>query len=299
MPAERTPSVSFEFFPPKSIGASFGVWDSLQALTPFCPEFVSVTYGASGSVRDLTHDMSASIAKRLPVEVAAHLTCVGAPRDEVIGVADAYLDAGIRQIVALRGDPQPGDSFVPAENGFANSVELVSVLAQRGFETIWVGAYPEPHPDAPYEGADIEWLKRKVDAGATGAITQFFFDADVYLRFRDNCASAGIDIPVVPGILPIDKWETARKFAMRCGASIPTELEREFAMARRNDIEDILSVVVATDLCATLIEEGVDQFHFYTQNRPRPTRDVCIALGLRPEDIGISSDRRECAPTGP
>lgn len=300
MTAGITPSVSFEFFPPKSIGASFGLWDTLHALSPFRPKFVSVTYGANGSARDLTRDMSESIEKRLPVEVAAHLTCVGASREEVIGVPDAYFDAGIRQIVALRGDAQPGAGrFVPSQNGFANSIELVAGLARRGFERIWVGAYPEPHPDAAHDGADIDWLKRKVDAGATGAITQFFFDPEVFLRFRDKCVSAGIDIPIIPGVLPIDKWETARRFAKKCGATIPVELEREFAMARRNGVEDILSVVVATDICATLMEEGVDRFHFYTLNRSRPTHDVCVALGLRADDAGILTTHGDAVPACP
>ena len=301
MTAGSIPSVSFEFFPPKSIGATFRLWDSLQSLVPFRPKFLSVTYGANGSTRDLTRDMSESIAKRMPVEVAAHLTCVGASRGEVIGVADSYFNAGIRQIVALRGDAEFSvDDFVPAEGGFPNSIELVSALARRGFEHIWVGAYPEPHPDAPYDGADIDWLRRKMDAGATGAITQFFFDPELYLRFRDKCASAGIDIPIVPGVLPIDNWETVCRFAKRCAATIPTSLEREFAMARRNGVEDILSVVVATDICATLMEEGVDHFHFYTLNRLCPTRDVCIALGLRPDEAGMPAGSDEAtAPAGP
>lgn len=286
MTASKKPSVSFEFFPPKSFPATFGLWNSLQALVPVQPRFVSVTYGAHGSSRGLTLEVSETISKQLGIDVAAHLTCIGATRAEAIEIADSYLDAGIRQVVALRGDARPDDDGrVLTKDGFAHSVDFVSALERRGFEEIWVGAYPELHPESRYEGADIEWLKRKMDAGATGAITQFFFDHEVFLRFRDDCVAAGITIPIVPGVLPIDKWDNARKFALKCGASVPPELDREFAMAKRNGVESILSVVVATDICAALMEEGVDRFHFYTLNRPRPTLDVCVALGLWPEDI--------------
>ena len=279
----KKPKISFEFFPPKSLSASFAIWETLHMLLPFTPEFVSVTYGANGSTRDLTRDMTKTIAQKWNVDVAAHLTCVDATCQQVMDVADTYLDAGVKQIVALRGDaPQGASRFTPSPDGFADSVELVSALAKRDFDRIWVAAYPEPHPDATYAGADVDWLKRKIDAGATGAITQFFFDPEMFLRFRDRAADAGIRAPIIPGILPIENWEKAKLFAARCGASIPTSLTHEFSMAKRNDVEDILSVVVATDICADLMDEGVDQFHFYTLNKPFITRDVCLALGIQP-----------------
>ncbi|MDA0332994.1 MAG: methylenetetrahydrofolate reductase, partial [Proteobacteria bacterium] len=157
-------------------------------------------------------------------------------------------------------------------------------LAKAGVDKIYVGAYPEPHPEARYKDADVDWLKRKIDAGASAAITQFFFDSDIFLRFRDRCVKAGITTPIIPGILPIENWDNTKKFAARCGASIPASLDAEFAMAKRNKVEDILSVVVATDLCADLIAEGVDAFHFYTLNKPHLTRDVCLALGIEPDN---------------
>jgi methylenetetrahydrofolate reductase (NADPH) len=279
----KQPKISFEFFPPKSLSASFAIWETLHMLLPLHPEFVSVTYGANGSTRDLTRDMTKTIAQTWHVDVAAHLTCVDATRHAVMNVAKGYLDAGVKQIVALRGDAPGGASrFTPTPDGFADAVELVAALSKRNFDRIWVAAYPEPHPDAAYDGADIDWLKRKIDAGATGAITQFFFDSDMFLRFRDRAADAGIDAPIIPGILPIENWEKTKLFAARCGASIPDSLAHEFDMAKRNDVEDILSVVVATDICADLMDEGVDQFHFYTLNKPLITRDVCLALGIQP-----------------
>ena len=302
----KKPKISFEFFPPKSLSASFAIWETLHMLLPLHPEFVSVTYGANGSTRDLTRDMTTTIAQTWHVDVAAHLTCVDATRHAVMNVAKGYLDAGVKQIVALRGDAPGGASrFTPTPDGFADAVELVTALAKRDFDRIWVGAYPEPHPDAAYDGADIDWLKRKIDAGATGAITQFFFDSDMFLRFRDRAVKAGINAPIVPGILPIENWDKTKLFAAKCGASIPDSLAHEFDMAKRNNVEDILSVVVATDICADLMDEGVDQFHFYTLNKPLITRDVCLALGIQPEkdnlihahfrSDNIASDARKSA----
>ena len=280
----QIPKVSFEFFPPKTLQASFNLWESLRILTPLNPDFVSVTYGAGGSTRKLTQEMTETIRHKYQLDVAAHLTCVDASKDETLAIANAYIKAGVTQIVALRGDAPNGAGFVPHAQGFSNAIELVTALAKAGVDKIYVGAYPEPHPEARYKDADVDWLKRKIDAGASAAITQFFFDSDIFLRFRDRCVKAGITAPIIPGILPIENWDNTKKFAARCGASIPASLDAEFAMAKRNNVEDILSVVVATDLCADLIAEGVDAFHFYTLNKPHLTRDVCLALGIEPDN---------------
>jgi len=281
---QNPPKISFEFFPPKSLQASFDLWESLNILTPLQPSFVSVTYGAGGTTRQLTRELTETVASSYGLEVAAHLTCVDASRAETLAIAKSYVDSGVSRIVALRGDPPKGaGKFVPHPQGYADSVDLVAGLAATGVKDIYVGAYPEPHPEAAHAMADIDWLKRKFDAGASAAITQFFFDSELFLRFRDRCQKAGIDKPIIPGILPIENWQNVKRFAARCGASIPAQLDAEFAMAARNDVEDILSVVVATDLCADLMEEGVDQFHFYTLNRPFLTRDVCLALGIVPD----------------
>jgi len=280
----QIPKVSFEFFPPKTLQASFNLWESLRILTPLNPDFVSVTYGAGGSTRKLTQEMTETIRHKYQLDVAAHLTCVDASKDETLAIANVYIKAGVTQIVALRGDAPNGAGFVPHAQGFSNAIELVTALAKAGVDKIYVGAYPEPHPEARYKDADVDWLKRKIDAGASAAITQFFFDSDIFLRFRDRCVKAGITAPIIPGILPIENWDNTKKFAARCGASIPASLDVEFAMAKRNKVEDILSVVVATDLCADLIAEGVDAFHFYTLNKPHLTRDVCLALGIEPDN---------------
>jgi len=280
----QIPKVSFEFFPPKTLQASFNLWESLRILTPLNPDFVSVTYGAGGSTRKLTQEMTETIRHKYQLDVAAHLTCVDASKDETLAIANVYIKAGVTQIVALRGDAPNGACFVPHAQGFSNAIELVTALAKAGVDKIYVGAYPEPHPEARYKDADVDWLKRKIDAGASAAITQFFFDSDIFLRFRDRCVKAGITAPIIPGILPIENWDNTKKFAARCGASIPASLDAEFAMAKRNNVEDILSVVVATDLCADLIAEGVDAFHFYTLNKPHLTRDVCLALGIEPDN---------------
>jgi len=280
----QIPKVSFEFFPPKTLQASFNLWESLRILTPLNPDFVSVTYGAGGSTRKLTQEMTETIRHKYQLDVAAHLTCVDASKDETLAIANVYIKAGVTQIVALRGDAPNGACFVPHAQGFSNAIELVTALAKAGVDKIYVGAYPEPHPEARYKDADVDWLKRKIDAGASAAITQFFFDSDIFLRFRDRCVKAGITAPIIPGILPIENWDNTKKFAARCGASIPASLDAEFAMAKRNKVEDILSVVVATDLCADLIAEGVDAFHFYTLNKPHLTRDVCLALGIEPDN---------------
>ena len=278
------PRISFEFFPPSSLDASFRLWDTVQTLQPLKPDYVSVTYGAGGTTRELTHEAVTTIGKNYGLRVAAHLTCVDASRAETLEIAEAYAEAGVTDIVALRGDaPKGADRFVPHPEGFANSVELVAALAATGKFNIAVGAYPEPHPDAAHQQADVDWLKRKIDAGASRAITQFFFEAETFLRFRDACVAAGIDAPIVPGILPIISWDGARRFAERCNAHVPPRLEEAFATAIRDGREDLLALTQCTVLCERLIQEGVEDLHFYTLNRPTMTRDVCFALGIVPE----------------
>jgi len=278
------PTVSFEFFPPQSLEASFRLWDTVNTLAPLDPSFVSVTYGAGGTTRKLTHEAVTTIHKNYGVNVAAHLTCVDATRAETLEIANAYAEAGVTEIVALRGDPPKGQGgFTPHADGFANSIELVEALADTGKFTLRVGAYPDPHPEARATGDDVRWLKRKIDAGASSAITQFFFEAETFLRFRDACVKAGIDAPILPGILPIENWAGVRKFAARCGAHIPTWLDEAFEAASRDGREELLATAIATELCTDLIAEGVEDLHFYTLNKPHLTRDICHALGVQPD----------------
>ena len=277
------PRISFEFFPPKSLESSFRLWDTVHTLAPLAPRFVSVTYGAGGTTRELTREAVGTLHKATGLNVAAHLTCVDASREETLGIADQFAAAGVTEIVALRGDPPKGSNgFTPHPDGFADSCALISALAETGQFTIRVGAYPEKHPEAADQQADIDWLKRKIDAGASEAITQFFFEAETFLRFRDACAAAGITAPIIPGILPIENWQGARKFALACGTQVPTWLDDAFAKAIRDNRHDMLATALATELCSDLIEEGVEDLHFYTLNRPDLTRDVCHALGITP-----------------
>ena len=278
------PSISFEFFPPKSLEASFRLWDTVQTLAPLDPRFVSVTYGAGGTTRELTREAVSTLHKSSGLNVAAHLTCVEATRSETLDIADSFAAAGVREIVALRGDPPKGaGAFAPHPDGFANSCELIEALADTGKFNIRVGAYPEKHPEAADAKADVEWLKRKLDAGATEAITQFFFEPETFFRFRDACEKAGIDAPIIPGILPIENWAGVRKFAQACNTQIPAWLDDAFAKAKRDGREDLLATALATELCSALIEGGVEDLHFYTLNRPELTRDVCHALGVTPK----------------
>ena len=281
MSVRRTvPAVSFEFFPPKTLDQSFRLWETARALAPLGPDFVSVTYGAGGTTRQLTHEAVTALATHYGLNVAAHLTCVEATRAETMQIVEDYAAAGVREIVALRGDaPQGAAAWTPHPEGFASSVELIEAIAARGGFTIRCGAYPEPHPDSADSTADVAFLKRKVDAGATSAITQFFFDPDTFFRFRDACAAAGIAAPVIPGILPIQSWAGAKRFAARCGTSVPAWAEDAFARAGKPG-EAALARDIAVDLCTRLIEGGVDRLHFYTLNRPELTAEVCAALGI-------------------
>ncbi|MFO7756897.1 MAG: methylenetetrahydrofolate reductase [NAD(P)H] [Roseovarius sp.] len=276
--------ISFEFFPPKTLEASFRLWDTIHALAPLEPRFVSVTYGAGGTTRELTREAVGTLHKATGLNVAAHLTCVDASREETLAIADQFAEAGVTEIVALRGDPPKGSGgFTPHPEGFGNSCELISALAETGKFTIRVGAYPEKHPEATDHAADIDWLKRKIDAGANEAITQFFFEAETFLRFRDACADAGITVPIIPGVLPVENWKGARKFATSCGTRIPAWVDDAFDKAIRDNRQDLLATALATELCSDLIEGGVEDLHFYTLNRPDLTRDVCHALGVTPK----------------
>ena len=278
------PRISFEFFPPQSLDASFKLFEAVQALAPMGPEFVSVTYGAGGTTRRLTHEAVGTLHRNYGLNVAAHLTCVGASRAETLEIAEGYHQAGVRQIVALRGDaPNGAARFQPHADGFASSVDLVAALAATGKFEIAVGAYPEPHPDAADPTADVRWLKRKVDAGATKAITQFFFDADAFFRFRDDCVAAGIHVPIIPGILPIQSWAGTKRFAACCGARVPAKLDEAFATAARDGREALLALAQCTALCDRLMSGGVEDLHFYTLNRPHLVREVVRAVGISPQ----------------
>ncbi|WBU53231.1 methylenetetrahydrofolate reductase [NAD(P)H] [Paracoccus sp. SCSIO 75233] len=277
----KTPAVSFEFFPPRNLDASFRLWETARALQPLQPDFVSVTYGAGGTTRQLTHEAVTALSNHYGLNVAAHLTCVDASKAETMEIVEGYAEAGIREIVALRGDAPKGQAKWEAHpEGFASSIELIEAIAARGDFTIRVGAYPEPHPDSGgSSAADVAFLKRKIDAGATSAITQFFFDADTFFRFRDDCAAAGIDAPILPGILPIQSWKGARKFAASCGTSVPQWAVDAFEAAGPEG-EAALAREICADLCRKLLDGGVEQLHFYTLNKPDLTLQVCRDLGV-------------------
>lgn len=278
------PRISFEFFPPKSLAASFRLWDTLGVLAPLQPDFVSVTYGAGGTTRALTHEAVKTIGANFGLDVAAHLTCVEASRAETLEIAESYAEAGVTSLVALRGDPPGGKGVFQAHpDGFGSSIELVTALAKTGKFDIRVGAYPNRHPEALDTAHDVEWLKRKIDAGANSAITQFFFEAETFLRFRDACAKAGITAPIIPGILPIENWDGVKRFADRSGVPVPEALARDFEVANRDDRAELFATVQATSLCTDLLVEGVEHLHFYTLNKPALTRNICVALGVTPE----------------
>ncbi|PIE09328.1 MAG: methylenetetrahydrofolate reductase [NAD(P)H] [Rhodobacterales bacterium] len=277
-------ALSFEFFPPKSLEASFRLWNCITTLEHLAPDFVSVTYGAGGTTRELTHEAVGTIHKTTGLNVAAHLTCVDATRDETLAIAEGYAEAGVTRIVALRGDPPKGQGrFAPHPQGFSGAPELVGALARSGRFDIAVGAYPERHPDAGCAQDDIDQLKRKIDAGASTAITQFFFEPETFFRFRDACVSAGIDATIIPGILPVENWAGVQKFAAMCGTAIPQVVRDAFENATAQGSTDLLATALATELCDDLMEGGVEHLHFYTLNKPELTRDVCHALGLAPD----------------
>jgi methylenetetrahydrofolate reductase (NADPH) len=277
-------NVSFEFFPPGDAEMEATLWRSVQRLAPLAPRFVSVTYGADGSTRARTHQLVTRIQRETPLTGAPHLTCVGASRGEILDIARQYRDEGIRHIVALRGDPTQGTTrYEPRSDGFAYASDLVAGLKTVADFDISVAAYPEVHPEASSAQLDLDNLKRKLDAGATRAITQFFYDVEVFLRFRDRCAAAGIRAPVVPGILPITRFPQVQRFAARCGASIPGWLADRFTgLDDDPDTRRLIAASVAIDQVQTLERHGVRDFHFYTLNRAELTYAICHALGARP-----------------
>ncbi|MBV8686930.1 MAG: methylenetetrahydrofolate reductase [NAD(P)H] [Alphaproteobacteria bacterium] len=278
--------VSFEFFPPKTERMEETLWESVKTLEPLAPRFVSVTYGAGGSTRERTHNTVVRIAHETSLAPAAHLTCVEASRAEVDEIALAYWQAGIRHVVALRGDPPvEGRKFEPHPRGYNNAAELVAGLKRVAPFEISVAAYPECHPDAVNRAADLDNLKRKIDAGADRAITQFFFSADCFFRFRDDAAAAGIAAELVPGILPVSNVTQTRRFAAACGAGIPAWMDRLFeGLDALPAARQLVAATVAAELCGQLYAGGVRQFHFYTLNRAELAYAICHLLGLRPKD---------------
>ncbi|MEM6538232.1 MAG: methylenetetrahydrofolate reductase [NAD(P)H] [Pseudomonadota bacterium] len=279
-------NVSFEFFPPKTDKMQTRLWSALNKLKVLDPKFVSVTYGAGGSTRTRTHETVARIVNETGLPVAAHLTCVAASRDDVNQVIRDYWSAGVRHIVALRGDPPggPGDPYTPFDGGYANAAELAEGARNIADFQITVGCYPEKHPDSPSVAADIEMLKKKVDAGATRAISQFFFDNGAFLRYVEKVRAAGINIPIVPGIMPVMNFASVRKMADVCGTTIPGRLVKLFQnLDEDEETRKLISATVAAEQCLDLAEEGVRDFHFYTLNREDLTFALCHLLGVRPK----------------
>jgi methylenetetrahydrofolate reductase (NADPH) len=280
--AHPPPLLSFEFFPPKTEALESQLWACIRRLEPLKPRFVSVTYGAGGTTRLRTHVTVARIVQETGLVPAAHLTCVGASRTEVDEVARQYWDAGVRHIVALRGDPPPGAVYEPHPDGYAFACDLVAGLKRVGDFEVSVAAYPETHPAAANPGGDLDNLKRKLDAGATRAITQFFFDTSVYLRFLDRCLAAGITAPIVPGILPVSNFAQAVKISSMCGTSVPDWLGHLFdGTDDDQEIRRMVATVVAAEQVRLLQANGVDEFHFYTLNRPDLTYAIAHILGVR------------------
>ena len=280
------PSVSFEFFPPKSEAMAARLWETVQRLEPMAPEFVSVTYGAGGSTRERTHDTVKRIASDTALRPAAHLTCVSATKGEVLDVADSYAAAGVHHIVALRGDPPEGmgAAFAPHPDGFANSVELIEALSEAGKFEISVSCYPEPHPNSRGWDEDLAFLKAKQDAGAKRAITQFFFEPDTYLRFVEKARAKGITMPLVPGIMLQPNFAGLKRMAGMVQATIPAWLDRLYdGLDSDDETRDLVTATVAAELCHKLADEGVSDFHFYTLNRAGLALSTCRLLGMKPK----------------
>ena len=276
--------VSFEFFPPKTEKMEDALWTSVRKLAPLQPEMVSVTYGAGGSTRERTHATIERILKETDLVPAAHLTCVAATRAEINDIAQEYWDMGVRHIVALRGDmPTIGQDYAPHPEGYQNAADLVDGLKKIGDFHLSVAAYPESHPDSENQNADIDNLKRKIDNGADQAITQYFFDVDMYFRFMDKVLAAGITVPIIPGIMPVTNFAQAKNFSGRCGTSIPAWLESLFeGLDDRPEIRRHVAATVAAEQCMRLYQGGVKKFHFYTLNRSELTTTICHFLGIRP-----------------
>ncbi|MEW6641447.1 MAG: methylenetetrahydrofolate reductase [NAD(P)H] [Pseudomonadota bacterium] len=284
-PAKR-PMISFEFFPPKTEEMETNLWETIKRLAPLQPKFVSVTYGAGGSTRERTHATIARILKETDLLPAAHLTCVGAARGEIDDIVDRYHDIGVRHIVALRGDPAGGlgTPFTAHADGYQSSADLVAGIKRRHPDIeVSVSAYPEKHPESPDFDADIDGLKAKVDAGATRAITQVFFDNDLYYRYVDRVRARGIDIPIVPGIMPMHNFKQARNFVTRAGTTVPEWLAAKFeGLDDDPDTRKLVAATVAAGQVQKLAKRGVDTFHFYTMNRADLVFAISHLLGLRP-----------------
>jgi methylenetetrahydrofolate reductase (NADPH) len=288
-------NVSFEFFPPKTEKMEASLWQAIERLAPLKPQFVSVTYGAGGSTRERTHSTVARLVAETPLKPAAHLTCVAATRDEVDAVIRSYAQAGVRHIVALRGDPPGGvgEAYQPHPGGYVNAADLVAGIGRIGGFEISVAAYPEKHPNSPSVAADIDMLKAKIDAGATRAITQFFFDNDHYFRYLDRVRAQGIDVPVVPGLIPIHNFAQVAKFAAQCGAAIPAAVAKRFeGIDEDQETTHLMAATVAAEQALGLREQGVTDFHFYTLNRAKLVYAICHLLGLRPRSEGTQPAER-------
>ena len=277
------PRVSFEFFPPADEAMAAQLWKSVERLAPLTPSFVSVTYGADGSTRERTHTVVSRIQRETALTGAPHLTCIGAAREEILAIARGYWEEGIRHLVALRGDPPQGaGAYRPHPRGFAFAADLVAGLRRVAPFDISVAAYPEVHPEAASAQADLDNLKRKLDAGANRAITQFFFDAAVFLRFRDRVRAAGIDVPLVPGILPVTNFAQLKRMAAACGASIPAWMGAHFdGLDDDPDTRRLVAASLAAEQCRRLHANGVHEFHFYTLNRADLLVAICHLLGVR------------------
>lgn len=294
--SKALPSLSFEFFPPHSPEGGLRLWRSVERLAPLAPRFVSVTYGAGGTTRDRTNAAIQTIVERARLNVAGHLTCVGATREETLEVARGYARLGVRRIVALRGDPPKGETrFTPHPDGFGSAAELVAALRGIGDFEISVAAYPEKHPEAESLASDIDNLKRKLDAGASNALTQFFFDNEDFLRFRDAAGAAGIATPIHPGVLPVENFGKMVNFAARCQARVPDWMHAAFARADTPEAAYQLSVALACDQIDALIDEGVEHLHLYTLNNPDLTFDVCRALGYVAAPLAAAADGSSAA----
>ncbi len=288
---QRPPQLSFEFFPPKTEALEAQLWTCIRRLEPLSPRFVSVTYGAGGTTQERTHATVARLVAETSLTPAAHLTCVGATREEVDEVARRYWEAGVRHIVALRGDMPGGAPYAPHPGGYAGAAELVAGLRRIGAFEISVSAYPEVHPDATSPSSDLDNLRRKLDAGATRAITQYFFEGEVFLRFLDQALAAGITAPIVPGIMPVSNFEQARKFSAMCGASVPDWMAGLFAGTEADaETRRMVAAVVAAEQVRLLQANGIDEFHFYTLNRPDLVYAIAHILGVRPTQQGGHSD---------
>jgi len=278
-------AVSFEFFPPKTEKMEETLWESVQTLRPLGPRFVSVTYGAGGTTRERTHATVARIARETDIPAAAHLTCVEATRAEIDAVANAYWDAGVRHIVALRGDPPTaGTKYATHPGGYENAADLVAGLRKLHPFEISVAAYPECHPDSPDSGHDLDNLKRKIDAGATRAITQFFHEADTFFRFRDAAAAAGIDAEIVPGIMPVMNFASVKRMSAMCNTAVPGWMGHLFeGLDDHPAARQLVAATIAAELCRRLYAGGVRNFHFYTLNRAELSYAICHLLGIRPK----------------